>query len=196
MPLSYPICKSKKSINWHSVAKAAKEVSELTSTGWGSALSPAGTAGTGSVPGKCSQTCFQATDNVNQHSWETHLSLQPSELTSNLKYCIRWEARLWEKDLKWIQNYFRTLKEGYVNLKSGKKIRLEVTVCISLEQHCPQAADLSLQVNKWSLSNTSDLSVRGQPKAGLRIAKWKRVIKWKFRGISNRASHLLGLTDL
>lgn len=38
--------------------------------------------------------------------------------------------------------------------------------------------------------------MRGQPKAGLRIAKWDRVVNWKFRGISDRASHLLGLTDL
>ena len=38
--------------------------------------------------------------------------------------------------------------------------------------------------------------MRGQPKAGLRIAKWDRALNWKFRGICSRANHFLGLTDL
>lgn len=183
---------------WITLAEAAKEVLELISAGWGSALPLQGqlglTASLGSAPKFVSRlTLWSST--AGRHT----LSLQPSELMSNLKYCIRWETKLWENDMRWIQNYFRTLKEGYVNWKR-EKIRLNRTICTSLEQHCAWTADLSLQVNKWSLSNASenawDFSVRGQPKAGLRTAKWNRVIKWKFRGTSNRASHLLGLTDL
>lgn len=182
-------CQAEDSVKNPWLKKARKFYNWFQQVGSGSVLAPAVVTETGTIPGSVPQGISGPLIMLTSRAGKPAPFVWPSQPMSSR-----------QNDAKWIQNGFWALKEVYVNSKRKKKTQIECNCMCSFQNSVvhklPNSLSRLVSVACELPLSTGRTHLRGQPGAGLRIAKWDRVVNWKFRGISNRASHLLGLTDL